>query len=65
MLDTWDLSPDFPSKQYPESISLSGLLAKNRHGKFSKLDRFQKKPTDRLAIEHPGKFFIIFIIESF
>lgn len=54
VLDTWDLSPDFPSKDYPESISLSGLLAKNRLGKFSKLDRFQKKPTDRLAIEHPG-----------
>ncbi len=57
VLDTWDLSPDFPSKDYPESISLTHELKKNKHGTFSKLDRFQKKPTDRLAIEHPGKHF--------
>jgi hypothetical protein len=57
VLDTWDLSPDFPSKDYPESISLTHELKKNKHGTFSKLDRFQKKPTDRLAIEHPGKYF--------
>jgi hypothetical protein len=55
VLDTWDLSPDFPSKNYPECISLSGLLDKHDRGKFSKLTRFQKKPTDRLAIEHPGR----------
>ncbi|CAF1035654.1 unnamed protein product [Rotaria sordida] len=54
VLDTWDLSPDFPSKDYPESTSLTYELAKNKHGMFSKLNRFQKKPTDRLAIEHPG-----------
>ena len=55
VLDTWDLSPDFPSKDYPESISLTHELARNKHGTFSKLTRFQKKPTDRLAIEHPGR----------
>lgn len=54
VLDNWDLSPDFPSKDYPESISLTHELARNKHGTFSKLNRFQKKPTDRLAIEHPG-----------
>ena len=54
VLDRWDLSADFPSKDYPESISLTHELAKNKHGTFSKLSRFQKKPTDRLAIEHPG-----------
>ncbi|CAF1342278.1 unnamed protein product [Rotaria magnacalcarata] len=55
VLDTWDLSPDFPSKDYPNSISLTHALEKNKKlGVFSKLDRFQKKPTDRIAIEHPG-----------
>ncbi|CAF0950222.1 unnamed protein product [Rotaria sp. Silwood1] len=55
VLDTWDLSPDFPSKDYPNSISFTRELEKNKKkGAFSKLDRFQKKPTDRLAIEHPG-----------
>ncbi|CAF3699406.1 unnamed protein product [Rotaria sordida] len=55
ILDTWDLSPDFPSKDYPNSISFTHELEKNKkQGAFSKLDRFQKKPTDRLAIEHPG-----------
>ncbi len=55
VLDTWDLSPDFPSKDYPECISSTHELKKNKHGTFSKLDRFQKKPTYRLAIEHPGR----------
>jgi hypothetical protein len=58
VLDTWDLSPDFPSKDYPESISLTHQLASNKHGTFSKLNRFLKKPTDRLAIEHPGKYLL-------
>ncbi|CAF4695062.1 unnamed protein product [Rotaria socialis] len=54
VLDTWDLSPDFPSKDYPESTSITHELTKSKHGTFSKLNRFQKKPTNRLAIEHPG-----------
>ncbi|CAF1053238.1 unnamed protein product [Adineta ricciae] len=55
LLDTWDLQPDFPSKEYPESISLAKQIEKRKkHGLFSKLDRFQKKPTDRISIEHPG-----------
>ena len=56
MLDNWDLAPDFPSKEFPESTSLATQLAKRKkHGFFSKLDRFQKKPTDRISIEHPGR----------
>ncbi|CAF4379536.1 unnamed protein product, partial [Adineta steineri] len=54
VLDTWDLSPDFPSKHFPESTSSVYQLSKNKHGAFSKLSRFQKKPTDRVSIEHPG-----------
>ncbi|CAF1155872.1 unnamed protein product [Didymodactylos carnosus] len=57
VLDTWDLREDFPSKNYPESTSSLKQLqhySQAKHGLFSKLSRFQKKPTDRLAIEHPG-----------
>ncbi|CAF0783377.1 unnamed protein product [Adineta ricciae] len=54
VLDRWDLSPDFPSKNFPESISSTYLLTKTKHGTFSKLSRFQKKPTDRISIDHPG-----------
>ncbi len=55
-LDTWDLSPDFPSKDFPDSISMARQLEKNKkQGAFSKLTRFQKKPTDRITLEHPGK----------
>ena len=58
VLDTWDLSPDFPSKDYPDSVSFTRQLEKNKiSGAFSKLERFQKKPTDRIAIEHPGRYF--------
>ncbi len=56
ILDRWDLSPDFPSKDYPESITFTKQLEKNKeYGVFGKLNRFQKKPTDRISIEHPGK----------
>ena len=34
---------------------MAHLLEKNRNGKFSTLNRFQKKPTYRLALEHPGE----------
>ncbi|CAF1095780.1 unnamed protein product [Adineta steineri] len=55
LLDQWDLSPDFPSKEYPESTSnLIQIEKRKKHGLFSKLERFQKKPTDRISIEHPG-----------
>ena len=58
LLDTWDLSPDFPSYDYPNSISFTYELEKNKKkGEFSKLTRFQKKPSDRIAIEHPGRYF--------
>jgi hypothetical protein len=33
------------------------LEQNKKHGQFSKVNRFQKKPTDRLAIEHPGRYF--------
>lgn len=57
--DQYDLSPDFPSKDFPESISLARQLEQNKkQGEFSKLARFQKKPTDRIAIEHPGKYLL-------
>lgn len=55
ILDSWDLSPDFPSKDFPDSISLARQLEKNpKQGEFSKLARFEKKPSNRLAIEYPG-----------
>ena len=55
-VDKWDLSPDFPSKDFPDSISLARQLEQNKkQGAFGKLDRFQKKPTDRIAMDHPGK----------
>ncbi|CAF1607811.1 unnamed protein product [Didymodactylos carnosus] len=57
VLDRWDLRADFPSLDYPESISSLEQLkhySQAKHGLFSKLSRFQKKPTNRLAIEHPG-----------
>jgi len=31
VLDTWDLSPDFPSKDYPECISSTHELKKNKN----------------------------------
>ena len=53
-LDKWDLSPDFPSKDFPDSISFARQLEKNKNGTFSKLTRFPKKPSDRITNEHPG-----------
>ncbi len=55
-LDSWDLSPDFPSKDFPDSISIARQLEKNKkQGAFSKFNRFPKKPTERITLEHPGR----------
>lgn len=54
VLDTWDLRADFPSMNYPASISSVDMMSQTKQGRFGKLDRFQKKATDRLGIEHPG-----------
>lgn len=59
-VDKWDLSPDFPSKDFPDSISLARQLEKNKkQGAFGNLDRFHKKPTDRIAMDHPGNDFLL------
>lgn len=55
VLDTWDLSPDFPSKDFPNSVSFTHELEKNKkQGAFGKFERFPKKPSDRIAIDNPG-----------
>ena len=54
LMDSWDLSPDFPSKDFPDSESFARQLEKNKNGTFSKLTRFPKKPSDRITNEYPG-----------